>query len=496
MLNLRAYQTQAVDELSYGFKEHLRQLFVLPTGGGKTVVFSEISNRAVKKSTETLILTDRTELFKQALKSVERLGIPVCKINPDTKTIYPDAKLYIGMVETVARRLEQLKTVDIKLIIIDEAHKGNFFKIIDAFPNARVIGATATPINKLLHKYYTSIVNVIEIPELIAQGFLMPCKPFQKQDDFSDLDDKKDEFKEDELFAHFNKSKLYEGVVEDYLAKCNGKKTIVFNVNIEHSEQMTKAFNAAGISSFNITSKTPTAERKYILEEFAKGSFLVLNNCGILTTGYDEPTIECVIVNRATKSLALWLQMGGRGARPCTEINKKYFLLLDFGMNHDRHGLWEEVRDWTLAPPKKKKAGVGACPVKVCVNCEAMISAMSAKCQFCGHEYEIGNLVLRAGTLMEVKPRIPVYLVDKHIADLSIEELIALQKTKVHSAQMIWRVVRSKGEDAIKEYAKLQAYSWGWIERQINDLNESLENGISLEFNNYKIKQVNGEVKI
>lgn len=490
MLELRHYQHAAVQQLSESFLEHLRVIFRLDTGGGKTVVFSEIAFRAVKKNKTVLILTDRTELFKQASNSIQRLNIPICKINPDNREIYPEAKLFVGMVETVARRLELLKDIKLDLIIIDEAHKGNFFKILDAFPNVMTIGATATPINKRLHKYYTKIVDVISISELIQEGFLAPCKPYQMQDDFSDVKVEKngEEFNGESLFQHFNKSKLYEGVVENYLAKLHGKKTIIFNVNIEHSDTMARAFCAAGIQSHSITSKTSEAERKYLLEAFSRGDFLVLNNCGILTTGYDEPSIEAVIVNRATLSLALWLQMLGRGSRPYK--NKPYFIVLDFGMNHDRHGLWDEVREWSLDPPKKKKKGLGAAPVKICKGCEAMISAVAKKCQFCGYEYDVSNLSFKNGVLVEVKPRIPVDLTERNIADLNVQELAELQKTKLHTAQMIWRVVRSKGEEAVKEYAKVMDYGTGWAHRQIEEVKKAKEAGIEITFNNYKIKQV------
>lgn len=490
MPELYPYQNEAVQLLSQGFADgHLRIIFVLPTGGGKTVVFSDIALKTTTRNKTVLILTDRVELHKQASESIGRLNIPVCKINADNKKIHKEAKLFVGMVETVARRIEQLKDIAIDLIIIDEAHKGNFFKVLDAFPNVRTIGATATPINKRLHKYYTKLVDVIDISELVAKGFLTPCKPFQMQDDFSDVKQDKNDFNEDSLFKHFNKSKLYEGVVDQYLLKCKGKKAIVFNVNIEHSDTMAKAFIAAGIQSYSITSKTSERDRTWILEAFKRGDFLVLNNCGILTTGYDEPSIECVIINRATLSLALWLQMQGRGSRLFP--GKLWFIVLDFGMNHDRHGLWDEPRTWDLEPPKKKKKGLGAAPLKMCTKCEAMIPAIAAKCAFCGNEYKIGELVLKSGVMTEVKPVIPEELVERHIADLNVIELVELQKTKMHTAQMIWRVVRSKGEEAIREYAKLQGYHHNWITRQMDEIRDAEEKGVDIKvFNNYKIKQV------
>lgn len=493
MIELRQYQVNGVQLASEGFRNHKRQIFVLPTGGGKTVIFSDIAYKAVNKNKVVLVLTDRVELFKQASTALGRNNIPICKINADNRILHKEAKLFVGMVETVARRLAQL-IAEIKpdLIIIDECHKGNFFKIIDAFPDSNVLGFTATPINKLLHKYYTNLIDVIGIDKLIEQGFLAPCHPFQMEDDFSDVKLQKsgDDYNEESLFKHYNKSKLYAGVIEEYLKRCNGKKTLVFNINIEHSDNMARAFNAAGIKSFSITSKTSDFDRINILAAFSKGEFPVLNNCGILTTGYDEPSIEAIIVNRKTASLALWLQMGGRGGR--TFPGKFYFILLDFGKNHDEHGLWDEPRTWKLEAPKKKRGGVGASPVKSCKQCRAVIPLMQMKCVYCGYVYDVADMVLKEGIMTEVKalPRIPEQLVDRFIGDFSLEELKKLQEAKQHTAQLIWRIVRSKGADSVKEYAKMMGYKYGWVMSQIADIEKASQDGKRVEFTNYKIKQV------
>lgn len=494
MIELRQYQVNGVQLASEGFRNHKRQIFVLPTGGGKTVIFSDIAYKAVNKNKVVLVLTDRVELFKQASAAIGRNNVPICKINAGNKILHREAKLFVGMVETVARRLTQLvEAINPNLIIIDECHKGNFFKIIDAFPEVNVLGFTATPINKHLHKYYTNLIDVIGIDKLIEQGYLAPCRALQMEDDLSDIKKEKSgaEFNEQSMFQHYHKAKLYSGVVEEWLKECAGKQTIIFNVNIEHAETMTRAFNAAGIQSFCVTSKTKEADRVFILEQFSKGAFPVLNNCGILTTGYDEPSIQAVVVNRATMSLALWLQMVGRGGRPFP--GKPYFTLLDFGMNHDRHGLWDEPRTWSIAEKKKKRNnGIGAAPVKSCKQCRAVIHLMAARCAYCGYVYPIGEMVLKEGVMNEVKavPRIPEQLVDRFIGDFSLEELQKLQEAKQHTAQLIWRVVRSKGVEAVKQYAKMMGYKYGWVMSQTEEIEKAKAADKPIGFTNYKINQV------
>lgn len=477
---LRPYQNEAISLIRDGFsKGHKKIVLCLPTGSGKTVVFSEMVRLAAEKGTVTLVLTNRLELFTQTFKSLGKINVPVELISAKHKRTSELATVYVAMVETLVRR----KHLDIKpqLIIIDEAHIQSFNRIIEQFPEARIIGATATPVGKHFHKYYTHLVNNIDIPELVEQGFLMPCKAFQMQDDISDLaTDSKGEYTEQSQFKHFNKTKLYDGVVKEYKSRCLGKKAIVFNVNIEHAENMTKAFIEAGIPSYCLTSNTSPEERTRILQGFKQGLFPVLNNANILTTGFDEPSIEVVIMNRATKSLPLWLQCCGRGSR--TFPGKTHFTVLDFGMNHNEHGLWQEPRNWSIKPPKKKREGVlREAPIKKCDQCEAINSATARVCAFCGHEFPKKDDVLAEGVMVEMKPQTPEHIKGKKADQLTLEELKELQESKKYKPTYIWRIIRSRGEESIRGYAYLMGYKNGWIKRQIEDIENS-------KFSNYILK--------
>lgn len=477
-IELRPYQSESILQLRQGFaKGHQRQVLCLPTGAGKTVVFSDMVRMAAEKGTVTIVLTDRTELFKQTIKALGKVGVAVEEINASKKITYEGATIYLAMVETLKRR----KHININpgLIILDEAHKGNFNAVLDLFPNSRVIGATATPEGKHFFKYYQSIVQNIDIPDLVEQGFLCDCKPWQMQDDFSDLQVKAGEYTDNSLMEHFDKPKLYSGVIKWWQKMAPGTKTICFNVNIEHTIKMHQSFLDAGISSEYITSKTPKDERNRILAAFTAGHFLVLNNCGILTTGYDEPSIQTVIMNRATKSLPLFLQCAGRGSR--LYPGKENFTLLDFGMNHQRHGLWNLPREWKLEPPKKK--GEGVAPIKTCGNkeCECIVPASAKLCKFCGYVFPVREAEEVEGVMVEVTAQTPVHLRGRKISDLNILELIQLETSKAYKASFIWRVVRSHGEDALSQYAKLKGHSNGWVYRQKQDIQNN-------QFTDYRIK--------
>jgi superfamily II DNA or RNA helicase len=475
-MQLRDYQNDAIKQIQHSFQTNKRTVLCLATGAGKTVVFSKMLHLAAIQGTPTLVLTHRAELFEQTFSAIERHCINVQRIDAKTKHLDSTALVSVAMVETIERRLKKGFELMPKLIIIDEAHFGNFTKLIEHFSDSYVIGATATPVGKHFYKYYTNLVEPILLSQLVERGYLCPYKGYQMQDDFSDVKKSRGEFDDAALFSHFDKPEIYAGVVEKYLEHCNGKKAIVFNCNIEHSEKTTQAFKDAGIESYSITSKTDPNERKAILKRYKRGEFLVINNCGVLTTGFDEPTIEVVIVNRATMSLPLWLQMCGRGSR--TSNGKTMFTVLDFGKNHDRHGMWSEDRIWTLKPPKEKK-GEKAPPVKECPQCAAMLMAQARLCEFCGYEYfsEDTETEFKDGVLVEVvKPS----SVGKKLSQCTVAELLQLEILKLYSAKFIWRVLRARGRDALNEYAKKKHYNMGWVDRQLRSFERT--------FNDYTVK--------
>lgn len=456
---LREYQKTAINMLKSGFSKHKRQVLCAPTGSGKTVIFAQMVYLSASNGTSTLVLTHRIELFEQTFKAIDRLGVPIQRVEAKTKNLDSGAMVTVAMVETIERRIKKGFAIEPKLIIIDEAHFGNFTKIIKYFENSFIIGVTATPIGKHFHSIYTQIVETITLSDLIKQKYLCDYKGYQMQDDFSEVKKSKGEFEEASLFEHYDKPELYAGVVEKYVEKANSKKTLVFCCNIEHSYNTTQAFTEKGIKAKCITSRTEKSERKQILADYDNGEFPVLVNCGILTTGFDCPTIEVIIVNRATLSLPLWLQMCGRGSRRTP--TKEMFTVLDFGKNHDRHGMWSEDRIWSLKKPKAKKEK--APPVKDCPACGAMVAASARTCKWCGYEFIAPDKdsEMKDGVLVEVTRK---SYIGKKISQCTLEELIQIQKAKIYTPAFIWRIVRSR--DELARYARLMGYSYGWVYHQ------------------------------
>lgn len=461
MSTLRWYQTEAISELSKEWRNHKRQILALTTGSGKTYTFVTMAKMAADRGKTVLVLTHRTELFNQTFKSFGIVHSEPQVIGPSSKDPISFTGIFVAMVETLARRQHLLPLLKPDIIIIDEAHFGNFTKIIDLCPDAYVLAVTATPVGKHFYEYYTNIVQTIDTPDLIRDGFLVPYKAYQMADDFSNL--KKGvggDYSEKSQYEHFSKEKLYDGVIEEWKKRCEGKKTIIFNCNIKHSDETAQAFIDAGIKSYSVTSKTSKADRERYMDEFENGDCMVINNTSILTAGYDHPPIECVILNRATDSLTLFLQMIGRGSRLFP--GKTHFICLDFGGNHSRHGMWSQPRKWELKAPKKKKKGEAV--VKDCPKCEALVYGSARVCEFCGYEFPIAIKSLKDGVMEEYFEKdVPT----KPPAECTTEEVALLVRLDMMPANKAASLIKRRGKSELVIFARAMGYSMGWVHNKM-----------------------------
>jgi superfamily II DNA or RNA helicase len=277
------------------------------------------------------------------------------------------------------------------MIIIDEAHIANFNLIHNHFPESYFIGFTATPLaaakDKPLKNYYNDIVCGVDIADLIEIGSLCANETYAAKDAVNrkELAIKAGEFDNKLMGIEFTKQHHVNNVVTIYKQKAEGTKAIVFNVNIEHSLKVTNAFIEAGYNCRHFDGETDSNERTEVLSWFENTPGAILCNVGIATTGFDEPSIETVIVNRSTMSMPLWLQMTGRGSRP-TEF-KKTFTIIDMGGNAATHGDWCDKHNWEYLfwnPPKK---GEGVAPVKDCPQCMRILHIKIMVCPECGYEF-------------------------------------------------------------------------------------------------------------
>lgn len=391
---LRHYQEKFNNGLIRALTKVRKVVGQLATGGGKTVCFAAIANRYIQKNPNkrVLILVHRKELLSQTRKTAyEAFGL-VCEPIVAGMQYIPDADIYVGMVETTWRRLEKLKGVG--LVIIDECHRLEFAKFHGHFLDQYIIGFSATPLTaskkKPLNSFFDEIVCGVDIPELIRDGHLCQNITWAPKDvvERKELEviSRTGDFDERQMAEVFSRPKYIHNTVTAYEKWCCGEKAIIFNVNVDHSLAVTEAFREAGYNCRHVDGNTAHEERIRIFHWFKKTGNAILCNVGIATMGFDEPTIRSVIVNKATMSMPLWLQMCGRGSRPLED--KKMFRIIDMGANAITHGDWCQSRDWKdlfYNPPKPSKETTA--PVKSCPKCEAIIPASIRKCPHCGYEY-------------------------------------------------------------------------------------------------------------
>tara|TARA_B100001109_G_C18863043_1_gene475129 strand:+ start:599 stop:2137 length:1539 start_codon:yes stop_codon:yes gene_type:complete len=355
--DLYPFQNQAIARISDKLNElddNHNILFQLPTGGGKTVIFSEIARRYIKATQKkVLILTHRIELCKQTSGMLTEFGVKNKIINSKVKSVSDknDFMCFVAMVETLNNRLQDEKVTinNIGLVIIDEAHYNSFRKLFKYFEAVNILGVTATPLSSSIklpmNENYQELVIGESISNLVNEGYLAKATTYSYN---VHLDSLKVGINGDytvksseQLYGNFM---MQEKLLRAYEEKCQGKKTLIFNNGISTSYGVYDTFKAAGYDIRHLDHHAAEQERRDILQWFKETPDAILTSVGILTTGFDEPTVETIILNRATRSLALYHQMIGRGSRILP--NKKTFTVIDLGNNLHRFGLWDDPVDW------------------------------------------------------------------------------------------------------------------------------------------------------
>ena len=351
------YQVEDLNTIFKYFKDSdgtSNLLYQLPTGGGKTVVFSEIARRYIQETQKkVVVLTHRIELSTQTSKMLSGFGVHNKIINSEVKELrdQDEYTCFVAMVETLNNRLQEEK-VEIKnigLVIIDEAHYNSFRKLFKYFENSIILGVTATPLSsniKLPMKdNYQKLIVGESISSLIKKKFLAKADVYNYDVSLQSLklgiSGDYTVKSSDELYG--NQSMLGK-LVSAYTEIAKGTKTLIFNNGINTSRYVYDIFKKAGYNIRHLDNKNTASERRDILQWFSETPDAILTSVSILTTGFDEPTVETIILNRATRSLTLYFQMIGRGSRILPKKDK--FTVVDMGNNVARFGLWNAPIDW------------------------------------------------------------------------------------------------------------------------------------------------------
>lgn len=368
---LYPYQVGAIEKILAGL-DQLEQgenlVYQLPTGGGKTVIFSEIAARCIRNAAarahplKVLILTHRVELLHQTSGALHGIGVRNKIIDRNVRELddQGDYSCFVAMVETLNNRLTENEDYirDIGLVVVDEAHYNAFRKIFQYFRDVTILGVTATPLssnkNLPLYENYKRLIVGESIADLIRMGYLARPTTYTYDVNLQSLKVGIDgDYTISSLDYLYGMYHMQEKLLSAYEERAAGSKTLIFNSGIATSRRVYEQFLQRGLPVKHLDSTFSDQERRDTLAWFRDTPDAILSSVSILTTGFDEPTVETILLNRATRSLTLYHQMIGRGSRVLP--NKDSFTILDLGLNVQRLGLWEAPIDWqdVFANPRK-----------------------------------------------------------------------------------------------------------------------------------------------
>jgi superfamily II DNA or RNA helicase len=346
-MELRPYQQQAKDAIFSEWENGIKKtLLVLPTGCGKTIVFAKVAEECVKGGSRVLILAHRGELLDQAADKIGKsTGLGCATEKAEQTCLGSWFRIVVGSVQSMMRekRLNQFPNDYFNTIIIDEAHhciSDSYQKVLRHFPDAEVLGVTATPDRgdmQNLGTVFESLAYEYTLPKAIKEGYLSPIKAvtIPLKIDMSAVGVQAGDFKSGDIATALDP--YLESIAEEMEKYCSNKKPVVFLPLVKTSQKFRDILNNHGFKAAEVNGDSK--DRAEILEAFDKDQYNVLCNSMLLTEGWDCPSVDCIVVLRPTKVRSLYCQMVGRGTRLSPETNKDHLLLLDFLWHTERHEL-------------------------------------------------------------------------------------------------------------------------------------------------------------
>lgn len=409
---LRPYQIQGLTDIRDAWAAQQRNvLYTLPTGGGKTVLFSELLAEHVGAA---VAIAHRQELVGQISLSLARFGTRHRIIGPRNvirlildqqrrelgATYYdPNAPIAVAGVDTLLRRDLEAWRRQVTLWVQDEAHhvlpENKWGKAVDLFPNARGLGVTATPERadgKGLGRTFDTLIAGPSMRDLMTGGYLADYRIFAPP---SDLDlapvrvASDGDYNRDDLRGAVRRSHIVGDVVDHYLRIAPAALGVTFATDVETAGDIADKYNAAGVPAAMVSAKTPDRDRNRLIEQFRQRRILQLVNVDLFGEGFDVPAIEVVSFARPTQSYGKYAQQFGRALRPLP--GKSHGIIIDHVGNVNRHRLPDAPRVWSLADRERtarKERDPDDVPVTTCTACFRVYEAVSATCPFCGEKPE------------------------------------------------------------------------------------------------------------
>ena len=389
MIELRQYQKDYLNKLVKILKSKNSCILTLPTGAGKTVMMTEWAAKMAKQGKRTLIIVDREELVFQTDENLQ--DVSIMKAGYD-KLYKPEALIHIVMLQTAYSRQKVLMDLDFDYIFFDEVHQyydGLMFKAItEAFPNAKVIGVSATPIDNkgYLLPGFDECINDLQLQDLIDMGFLVKPNYYSLSNysiDLSKIKITNGDFNIEELDNMMINFERLDKIYSEWLKIAENRKTIAFCSSIKQAEATCNYFREKGVACACLHSKINNREE--VLTALKIGAVKIVFNVGILVAGFNEPSVDCIMFLNPTKILKRYIQQAGRGLRLFE--GKSDCLMLDFAGLTSIHGFCNDLRFYIPAPPEAEYK------YKECPECGNILPKHIKKCDVCGYEFTTEEMI-------------------------------------------------------------------------------------------------------
>ena len=388
---LRDYQETMVNLSRESIYKHNKIILQAPCGAGKTVLSAYMIKQASEKGLRCAFICDRLSLIDQTSEMFSKYGISHGVIQGDHPLYFPDESVQVCSIQTLARRA--VKAFD--FVIIDECHTK--FKTHEFFlaQTKFALGLSATPWSKGLGKHYHDLVNPVTTKELMDWGYLSNYTGYGPGTiDMTGAKVRAGDYTSEDLEERADTKKIVGDIVKHWVKHAKGRKTIAFCVNTGHANHIAKEFNRVGVKAKSINCymklNKETDEVKEALLDFDHGEIDVLCSVDMVSKGFDQPDVDCLILARPTKSVMLHVQQIGRGLRIG---GAEKCLILDHAGNIERLGYVEDINiNWLDCSDKKEKSKKSKeseekLP-KPCTSCDYLKPVGVHKCPACGYEPE------------------------------------------------------------------------------------------------------------
>lgn len=446
-MQLRDYQLDLLDRTRRSLASHRRTLMVCPTGGGKTVMFCYMAQRAVARGGRVVILVHRDELIDQVASTLHKFNVPCTFVAPGRKYRH-SIPVVVASVFTLKNRLDVVHSPT--LVIVDEAHhattKSSWGRVLNTWAASKVVGVTATPqrlSGEGLNELFDDMVVGPTTADLIEGGHLSSYEYFCPSEvDLSGVGFAMGDFNKHDIDTMMNKPGITGSAVEHYRKLADGKRAVIFCVSLKHCAAVRDQYLAAGYRAEIIDGTMDKAARRSLVQRFASGGLDQLVSCEVVSEGFDLPAIEVVQMLRPTASTSLCLQQWGRGLR--TFAGKTHAIILDHVGNCRRHMFPDSDREWTLEGKKrKKKDAEQKIPIRLCPVCFRALPGGTPVCG-CGHRFapQPREVAQKQGELVKVSAQMKLALQAQRKQEQSsaktYEDLVALGQSRGYRFPREW----------------------------------------------------------